>query len=41
MVEKMNIPLIVDKKDPKWELLSKILGIIKSRRAKNEMAFEN
>ena len=34
----MNIPLIVDKKDPKWELLSKILSIIRSRRVKNEMA---
>ena len=37
MVEKMNTPLITDEKDPKWELLGKILGIVSSRRVKQEM----
>jgi hypothetical protein len=36
----MNIPLVIDERDPKWELLSKILGIIRSRRVKKEMAKE-
>jgi len=34
----MNTPLIVDEKDPKWVLLGKILGIVSSRRVKQEMA---
>jgi hypothetical protein len=34
----MDTPLVIDEKDPKWELLSKILGIIRSRRVKKEMA---
>ena len=38
MVEKMNTPLITDEKDPKWVLLGKILGIVSSRRVKQEMA---
>jgi len=38
MVEKMNMPLITDEKDPKWVLLGKILGIVSSRRVKQEMA---
>ena len=33
----MNTPLITDEKDPKWVLL-KILGIVSSRRVKQEMA---
>jgi len=34
----MNTPLITDEKDPKWVLLGKILGIVSSRRIKQEMA---
>ena len=34
----MNTPLITDEKDPKWVLLGKILGIVSSRRVKQEMA---
>ena len=34
----MNMPLITDEKDPKWVLLGKILGILSSRRVKQEMA---
>ena len=34
----MNMPLITDEKDPKWVLLGKILGIVSSRRVKQEMA---
>ena len=34
----MNMPLITDEKDPKWVLLGKILGIVTSRRVKQEMA---
>jgi len=37
----MNTPLITDKRDPKWELLSKIPGIIRPRGVKKKMAFEN
>jgi transposase len=36
----MNTPLVIDERDPKWELLSKILGIVRSRRVKKEMAKE-
>ena len=38
MVEKMNTSLITDGKDPKWVLLGKIIGIVSSRRVKQEMA---
>ena len=38
MVEKMNMSLITDEKDPKWVLLGKILGIVSSRRVKQGMA---
>jgi len=38
MVKKMDIPLVIDEKDPKWILLGKILDRITSRRAKQEMA---
>ena len=38
MVEKMKTLLITDEKDPKWTLLGKILGIVSSRRVKQEMA---
>jgi len=34
----MNTPLITDEKDQKWVLLGKILGIVSSRRVKQEMA---
>ncbi len=34
----MNMPLITDEKDPKWVLLGKILGIVSSRRVRQEMA---
>jgi hypothetical protein len=34
----MDTPLIIDEKEPKWVLLSKILDIITSRRVKQEMA---
>ena len=34
----MKTPLITDEKDPKWVLLGKILGIVSSRRVKQEMA---
>ena len=34
----MNTPLITDEKDPKWVLLGKILGIVSSRRVRQEMA---
>ena len=34
----MNTPLITDEKDPKWMLLGKIIGIVSSRRVKQEMA---
>ena len=34
----MNTPLITDEKDPKWVLLGKIIGIVSSRRVKQEMA---
>jgi len=30
----MNTPLVIDERDPKWELLSKMLGIILSREVK-------
>ena len=33
----MNIPLITGEKDPKWVLSGKILGIVSSRRVKQEM----
>jgi len=36
----MNTPLITDEKDPKWVLLGKILGIVSSRRVKQEMAID-
>jgi len=38
MVKKMDTPLVIDEKDPKWILLKKILDIITSRRVKQEMA---
>lgn len=34
----MDTPLVIDEKDPKWVLLGKILGIVSSRRVKQEMA---
>ena len=34
----MEIPLVIDEKDSKRVLLGKILGIISSRRVKQEMA---
>jgi len=34
----MDTPLVIDEKDPKWVLLGKILGIVSSRRFKQEMA---
>jgi len=38
MMEKMKTPLITGEKDPKWVLLGKIIGIVSSRRVKQEMA---
>jgi|GEM_PF-6842120 hypothetical protein len=37
----MDTPLLIEEKDPKGELLSKIFEVIRSRRIKKEMAFEN
>jgi hypothetical protein len=34
----MDTPLIIDEEDPKWALWGKILGIMRSRRVKQEMA---
>ncbi len=34
----MDIPLIIDEKDPKWMFFGKILAIVTSRRVKQEMA---
>jgi hypothetical protein len=34
----MDVPLIVDEQDPKWELLGQILKIFASRRVKQELA---
>ena len=34
----MNVPLIIDEKEPKWIVLGKILDSITSRRVKQEMA---
>ena len=38
MMEKMKTTLITGEKDPKWVLLGKIIGIVSSRRVKQEMA---
>jgi hypothetical protein len=38
MVKKMNVPLIIDEKEPKWVLLGKILDSITSRRVEQELA---
>ena len=40
-MKKKDTPLIIEEKDPKWELLSKIFDVVRSRRIKKEMAFEN
>ena len=37
----MDTPVVIEEKDPKWELLSKIFDDIRSIRIKKEMAFEN
>lgn len=34
----MNLPLIIDRKDPKWVLLGEILKIFDSRRTRQEIA---
>jgi hypothetical protein len=34
----MNLPIVVDKEDPKWVLLGNILKIFDSRRVKQEIA---
>jgi hypothetical protein len=39
--EKNGYTIINRRKDPKGELLSKIFEVIRSRRIKKEMAFEN
>ncbi len=38
MVNKMETPLIIDKNDPKWNLLSKVLRIFDSRIVKLVMS---
>lgn len=34
----MNLPLSIDEKDPKWDLLGNIMDIVSSRRVKQVMA---
>ena len=34
----MNIPLVIDETDPKWDLLGNIMDIVSSRRVKQVMA---
>jgi len=40
-VKKIDTPVVIEEKDPRWEPLSKIFDVIRSRRIKKEMAFEN
>ena len=34
----MDVPLIVDERDPKWSLLGRILNLFASRRVKQQLA---